>query len=453
MKNQIIRDTSLETQSVGRAFLRYLVPSILGMLLVALNVVVDGVMVGNKLGSVALAGVGIASPVYTLFLAISIWISIGGATIYSQAMGAKKVTKAKQVFSQSVTLIVLITLVIGVIAFIFREQLIYALGANAETYPYVSAYLKVKLLFGFVFTLENTLSVFVRNDGSPNRSMAAQITFALANIVINFIVLYVLELGVAAVAFGTIIAAFLGMLVLLPHFLKKSSNLKLRKFKWNKKLVITTLVIGFSSFIAEVGVSVFTVAHNITLERFGGTASVSAFSILNYIHSVVLLAFLGLGSAIQPLISYYHGGKLEDQKRQTLKIAVWTAIGVGALLLVVAQVFTAPIVSIFGTFSNEVTNIAVNGIKIFVFAYVFMGINFVMMTYFQSITHIKMAIWVTAAREMILMSLFIMTLPHFLGINGVWMSVPLAEFIVLITIYFYYKKFIIGRVPLLRKVV
>ncbi|WP_141504626.1 MATE family efflux transporter [Paenibacillus luteus] len=450
MKEQVVLNTPLESLPVGKAFLKYLVPSILGMLLIAINIVVDGVMVGNKLGSVALAGIGIAGPVYTLFIAISIWVSIGGATIYSQAMGAKQITKAKQIFSQSITLIVLITLAIGIIAFIFREPLIYALGANDETYPYVAAYLNIKLLFGFVYTLENTLSVFVRNDGSPNRSMAAQITFALSNIIINYLVLYVFELGVAAVAFGTIVSAFLGFLVLLPHFFKKTGNLKLRKFKWNKKTLLATCVIGLSSFIAEVGISVFTISHNVILKGIGGTTSVSAFTIVNYLHSVVLLAFLGLGSAIQPLISYYHGGKFEERKRQTLKLAVWTAFGLGIFLLIVAQIFTSPIVRIFGNFSNEVTNVAVNGIKIFVFAYVFMGINFIMMTYFQSITHIKMAIWITTAREIILMLLFISILPHYIGINGVWTAVPLAEGIVLITIYAYYKKYIVDQSSILK---
>lgn len=441
----------LETQSVGRAFLRYLIPSLLGMLLVAINIVVDGVMVGNKLGSVALAGVGIAGPVYTLFVAVSLWLGIGGATVFSQALGAHQFTKAQQVFSQSVTLITLITIIIGVTAFIFREPLVYALGANAETYPYASAYLNVMLLFGLVFTLENAISIFVRNDGNPNLSMAAHITFAVSNVIINYLILYVFEWGVEAVAFGTIIAASLGLLVLLTHFLRKDSRLKLRRFKWNKVLLISIITIGFSSFLAEVGISVFTISHNVVLERIAGTSGVSGFTIVNYIHSVILLTFLGLGSAIQPLISYYHGGQQEERKRQTLKIAIMTALGAGVVLLLIVQFWTDSIVSIFGDFPEQVTQLTISGLKIFVIAYLFMGINFVMMTYFQSINHIKMAIWVTAAREIILMTLFISILPQFYGIKGVWVAVPLAECIVLITIYFYYKKYGISRSSTLRK--
>ncbi|SFL21975.1 putative efflux protein, MATE family [Paenibacillus sp. 1_12] len=430
----------LDTQSVGQAFLRYLIPSMLGMLLVAVNIVVDGVMVGNKLGSTALAGLGIASPVYTIFVAISLWIGIGSATLYSQAMGAQEPHKAQTVFSYSVTIIFAATLVIGITAFMFREPLIYALGANADTYPYASAYMNVMLLFGFVFTLENALSIFVRNDGNPNLSMIAQITFALSNIVINYVILYVLKLGVAGVAFGTIMAAFLGLMVLLTHFFKKTNHLKLRRFKWDKALLLTIIIVGFPSFLAEVGISVFTISHNVSLEKFAGTDGVAAFSIMNYIHSIILLTFLGMGSAIQPLISYYHGAQQDERKRQTIRIAVRTALGAGVALLLIVQLATLPIVGIFGDFSNQMTAHAVNGLRIFVIAYLFMGINFVMMTYYQSIGSMKMAIWITSAREMVLMLAFIMVLPRIMGITGIWLAVPLSECIVLITIVIYYRK-------------
>lgn len=177
------------------------------MLVIAFNFIIDGIMVGHKLGSTALAGIGIASPVYTLFVAMSLWIGMGGATLYSNYMGQRDMTTAKQIFTKSITIILLITMAIGYTAFTLKEQLVYALGANAETFPYAADYINIMLLFGFVFTIENALTIFVRNDGDPNTSMYAQITFAVANIVLNYITLYVLEWGVQGVAIGTIVSA------------------------------------------------------------------------------------------------------------------------------------------------------------------------------------------------------------------------------------------------------
>lgn len=380
----------LERQSVGKAFVSYLVPSILGMLVIAFNFIIDGIMVGHKLGSTALAGIGIASPVYTLFVAMSLWIGMGGATLYSNYMGQRDMTTAKQIFTKSITIILLITMAIGYTAFTFKDQLVYALGANAETFPYAADYINIMLLFGFVFTIENALTIFVRNDGDPNTSMYAQITFAVANIVLNYITLYVLEWGVQGVAIGTIVSASLALLVLLSHFFKKSNNLVITRFKWNTKLLGTIVLIGFPSFLAELGMSVFSISHNISLDRIAGTDGVASFTVLNYIHGVVLLAFLGLASAAQPLVSYYHGAKQMTREKQTIRIASRTALACGVILLLVVQWGAPYFVQIFGNFSESVTSNAVYGLRIFTFAYLFMGINFVMSTYFQSVGNAKM---------------------------------------------------------------
>lgn len=430
----------LDTQSVGRTFVKYLIPSLVGMLLMAVNFVVDGVMVGNRLGPIALAGVGIAGPVYTIFLAMSLWIGVGAATLYSQTMGAKKYERAHFIFTNALVFIFGATLVIGVVAFLFREPLAFAIGANEETFPFVSRYMNVLLLFGFVFTVENTFSVFVRNDGNPNLAMAALITTAFTNIVLNYIFLYVLNLGVSGAAFSTILASFLGILVLCVHFFKPNNNLRLVRFKFEKALFVQTMVVGFPSFLSEVGISVFTMAHNITLERIVGTDGVAAFSVLNYVHSVMLMMFLGMGSAIQPLISYYHGAQRNDRIQQTIRIAILTAIAAGVLFFLVGQFAARPIVAIFGNFPEHITSLAVTGIRLFFIAYLFMGTNFVMMTYYQSVGNVRMATWITAAREILVMLILLLILPPLFGVNGVWLAIPLSEVIVLTTVYVYQER-------------
>lgn len=249
-----------------------------------------------------------------------------------------------------------------------------------------------------------------------------------------------MEGGVSGVALGTIVSAALALLVLFSHFFKKTNNLTFTRFTWSSKLLGMIALIGFPSFLAELGMSVFSVSHNISMERIGGTNGVASFTVLNYIHGVVLLAFLGLASAAQPLISYYHGAQRMERIQETMRIAVKTAFISGVVLLLVVQVGAPYFVQIFGNFSSTVTDSAVYGLRIFTIAYVFMGVNFVMSTYFQSIGNAKMAIWITAAREMIIMIALLIILPSFMGGTGVWLSVPLSEMFVLITIAIYNRK-------------
>lgn len=440
MSSTSSRLNELDTQPVGRIFLRYLIPSMIGMGLMAANIVADGIMVGNRLGEEALAGVGIASPVYTLFFAISLWIGIGAATKYSIALGQKNMKESRIIFTHAILSIFVFTLLIGLTAFIFRNPLAYALGANTTTFPFVSDYLYVILLFGFIFTVENTFSVFIRNDGAPTLAMTGLIVTSITNIVLNYIFLFILDWGVSGAAFATILASFLGMLVLCSHFFRKSNNLKLVRISFNKKLFAAIIVVGFPSFLSEVGISVFTISHNIAFERAAGTEGVAAFSILNYVHGVMLMMFLGMGSAIQPLVSYYHGAKNASRMRETVIKATITVMSAGTLFFLLGQFAAGFIVSIFGDFPEEVTSLATRGIRLFFFAYLFTGTNFVMMTYFQSVGNVRIATMMTASREIIVMLVFLLLLPQFLGLDGIWLSIPTSEFIVFVSVFIYQRR-------------
>ncbi|MBC2330104.1 multidrug efflux MATE transporter FepA [Listeria swaminathanii] len=430
----------LETDSVKKIYFRYLVPSLVGMLLMSLNIVIDGIFVGHKLGGVALAGINIAVPVFTIFTAISIWIGIGAATQFSFAIGEKNVAKAQTIFTNAILAVVSLTIIIGIIAFIFKEPLAYFLGANDDTIGYVLEYMNILLIFGFALTLENILSIFVRNDGDPNLSMIALIVTAISNVILNYLFLFVFEWGVTGSALATMLAIIIGVFILITHFFKKSSRLKFVKVDWNKAFFKKTLSIGLPSFLAEVGVSVFTLGYNISIAAIAGTAGVAAFSVLNYTHSVILMLFLGMGSAIQPLISYYRGAKARQKELETLKIAIIVAFSTGVGFLLVGLLGSNLLVSMFGNFSPEIRELASNGIKLFYTAYLFMGFNFVMMTYFQTSDKVKMATWITISREIIFMVIFLLVLPPIIGIPGVWLAIPISEMIVAASIVFYMKK-------------
>jgi Na+-driven multidrug efflux pump len=174
--------------------------------------------------------------------------------------------------------------------------------------------------------------------------------------------------------------------------------------------------------------------------RWAGTVGVSAFSMLNYVHSVMLMLFIGMGAGIQPLLSYYRGAKLRSRERETIRLAVKTAIGIGLGVYLVGLLAADGIVSMFGSFSAEVRQMAATGIRLFFLAYLFMGVNFVMMTYFQSTEQVKMATWITVAREMLLMVAILLTLPHLIGTTGIWLAIPISELVVVVTVYAYIRR-------------
>jgi len=143
----------LETQSEVKSFFQYFIPTLLGMMLMSVNIVIDGIFVGNGVGSLALAGVNIAVPVFSMIISITLLIGIGGGTLYSMAMGRNDALKARQIFTLSMGLITAVTIVISAVGYFNLEQLAYIFGANQDTLPYVLDYMRILFISAIIFSL------------------------------------------------------------------------------------------------------------------------------------------------------------------------------------------------------------------------------------------------------------------------------------------------------------
>src|SRR5699024_1755966 len=157
----------LGTQTVRRSFFQYFLPTLFGMMLMSINIVIDGIFVGNGVGSVALASVNIAVPVFSIIISIALLIGIGGATLYSMRMGEGQAKRAQEIFTSSIVLTIVVTTVISLVSYLNVESLARLFGAKDETLAYVTDYMSVLLICSLAFAFEVVLSIFVRNDGHP----------------------------------------------------------------------------------------------------------------------------------------------------------------------------------------------------------------------------------------------------------------------------------------------
>lgn len=431
---------SLKHQSVKKVFYQYFFPSLLGMMLMSVNILIDGVFVGNGVGAEALAGVNLAMPVFSLIFSISLWIGIGGGTLYSIYSGEENVVKARSVFSLGLASALVPLLVIGVFGYLNVEVIANLLGANSDTLFHTVEYLTVLFLFGWLMALQQLLSIFVRNDGSPTLSMVALGVTAIVNICLNYYMIFILNLGVYGAALATVLASIGGLLVLMLHFLKKHSNLRKLSFQWSWYMLRGIFSIGFPSFLAEAGTLVFVVGYNLAIVGLLGTEGVAAFSVVNYLHGFMFLTFFGIESALQPMISYYHGAKEKGRIKESVLIGEKAAFILGAILLLIGLAAAPMLVSLFGLESNDVRNLAVDGIRLFFIGYLFLGFNFVYMTYFQSIMNIRPSIIIILLRSFVFILFFLWLLPKFIGIAGVWLALPLAEMLVALLLVLFTRK-------------
>ncbi|SDZ15266.1 MATE family efflux transporter [Bacillus sp. 166amftsu] len=425
----------LRDKPIKSLFLSYLIPAVLGMVLMSVNIVIDAVMISRGVGANALAGVNVAIPAFSIFFSISLWIGMGGATLYSIALGENKIERARSIFTQSMTVAVVIVGALMVICLWRIEDLAYLFGANEVILPYALDYLTVLLTFGMIYVLENILSTFIRNDGNPNLAMAGLVVTALLNIVFDYIFIFIFGWGVTGAAAATILSAAIGFLVLLSHFFRKNSILKWTKFHFEWDTVKQIMVIGFPSFTTEITVAIVTIGFNIAFIQYAGELGVASYAMVNSIHSMTLLLFFGVGAALQPIASFHYGANLPERLQEGLKFAVKTAVALGCVAIVIGLFFGKYIIGLFDVQSTELLMLTVNGISLFFIQYVFLGYNIVYGEYFQSVRQTTKSVLIILSRGLLFIIPLLWIMPKLFGVNGIWLVMPAAELLTAIIVF------------------
>ncbi|QGG49426.1 MATE family efflux transporter [Heliorestis convoluta] len=428
-----------------KLFFSYLIPSVLGMFLMSINIVLDGIFVSHGVGPHGLAGVNVAFPAFSIFFSISLWIGVGGATLYSIALGQKELQQARVIFTHSFFLAISIIGLLLLVSLWQVDRLAVFFGANEVIMPYVIDYLSILLMFGIIYVLENILSLFVRNDGNPYLATGALIATSLFNIIFNYLFIFQFGWGVKGAAYATILSTVIGFCVLLAHFFRPGSHLKLVKTSLSRPVVGEIFTIGFPSFVAEISIAAAMIGYNVTFMKFLGEIGVAAYAIVNYIHLVMLLLFIGVGLALQPIASFHYGAALLERMHSSLRLALQTALSMGAIALIIGWFFADGLVALFDVPTEALYNLTVQGISLFFLSYLFLGYNLVYAYYYQSTGQIRLSILITLSRGFILVLLFLWLLPPWLGLYGIWLAIPVAEACTSAFIFLYNRKFGVKR--------
>lgn len=439
-------------KSLWKEFMKYSVPSVIGMIVSALYIVVDGIFVGRGVGENALASINMALPITTLMIAITMMITIGGATVMSIKFGENKYEEGNNIFLQSLFLIIAITGAVSIISVFFPEQLSRMLGARAKLLKGTAEYLRFYMMFGLGFSASLALSAFVRNDGNPNLAMISLIAGAVTNIMLDYIFIFILKLGIAGAAVASGLGQLSSVFLLLTHFAGKKGKLKLYMPKLKKHELIRIMKAGTPEFINQISPAVSVFAFNLIIIKRIGERGVAGFSIIGYISAVLFALFIGISQGMQPLLSYNHGKRDYEKVDQVFEMGVKTNFAASLTIYGILLIFGEKLISIFSS-NATLIKLTYDAMIIYAFSFVIASINIVNITYYQSIENSKTANVISTSRGMVFTILAVMVLPLIMGDIGIWISIILGEFCTLLLIIYldYVKKAGAIRIKKLQK--
>ncbi|MBT3241654.1 MAG: MATE family efflux transporter [Bacteroidetes bacterium] len=424
------KSLELGEKSIGKLMWKYFVPAFVGVVVYSLYNIVDRIFIGRGVGSLALSGLSAVFPIMLIVMAFGMLIGIGAGVNISIAMGQKDPDKAERILGNGFVLMILVSILVSIIGFIIKTPVLQMFGATEATIAYAQEYLNI-ILLGAVFQIIGFgMNNIIRSEGNARISMYSMLLSAGANLILDPIFIFVLDMGVRGAAYATIISMIGLNIWVLAHFTSRRAvnRLKMKSMKLVKDVVSRIFAVGMAPFSMQLAASFVMALYTNQLIKHGGDLAVGALGIIFSIANFLVMAMVAINMASQPIIGYNFGAKDYGRVKKTVRYGIIAASLIAVVSTIIVEVFPEPLVRLFNNNDPVLFDLSVNGMRIFALALPVVGFQIVAANFFQSIGKAKIATFLSLLRQLILLAPLLIILPGSFGLNGVWMATPLSDF-------------------------
>ncbi|MGM0608148.1 MAG: MATE family efflux transporter [Candidatus Muiribacteriota bacterium] len=432
----------LGKENVFKLLIKLSIPSIAGLIIIALYNIVDSIFIGRAIGVDGLAALTIIFPIHLLIMAISQMLGIGGQSVVSISLGQGDEKKADKTFTMVVLLSIFIGGFFSFFIKLFNSHILTFLGAGSQVFLYAQEYLNV-LVYGMPFLIFFiAINNIARGEGNPKVALNTMIIAASVNIFLDYFFIFYLKYGMRGAALASVIAQIICSAYLVGYFLSKKSslNFKLCGFFICSNIMKKIINVGFASFLRQVGAGIVILISNRIFAGYGSDLSIALFGIFNRLLMFVSMPVFGVLQGVNPIVGYNYGA----EKIIRVKKAVLYSILISTLFVTFATVliFIFP-ENILRVFSEDELLIekGKNYLKIFFAMLPLIGVQIIGAGIFQALGKAKISIFLNSLRQIFVIIPLIYIFSILFGQNGVWIAFPFAEFIVfIITLFFLFFR-------------
>lgn len=407
-----------------REFFKYALPSIVGMLIVGLQTIIDGLFVGRGVGSLGLAAVNLSMPLISSMLSVTIMVISGGVVLTGIAKGQGDERRARGLTTLTFLTLLATVAVMALAVGLFLKPVCYLLGSNDEVYPYVRQYLGI-IGCGFLFyCIPNFTEAFTRLRGRPNMVFVSGVICCVVNVVLDWLFVMRLGWGVKGAAIATCVANTSAALVLLP-------NVQFGRLKGGLREMWRMYYNGSSEMLTSVSAAVTTYIFNLVLMREIGTLGVAAFTVVCYLNFIVNMSVFGLSQAMFPLMSYSVGARDFRRVRQLLGGALLLGGLIGWGVYAVVLLFKPGIAAAFADGDAGLQQLITVAATYVTLHYLLSFINIVACSFHTAIARPLQSVVIALCRSIVFVLLPMFLLTPCIGHLGIWLSMPVAELLTL----------------------
>lgn len=436
MSNNKQAALELGTKPVGRLLLQYALPAIVAMVASSLYNMVDSIFIGQGVGALAISGLAITFPFMNLSAAFGAAIGVGSSAFLSVKLGQRDYDIANKILGNCVMLNIIIGIAFGGVGLLFLDPILRFFGASDATLPYAREYMVIILIGNAVTHLYLGLNAVMRAAGKPRVAMYITIFTVVINAILDPLFIYTLRLGIRGAAYATILSQLMALMWQWKLFgnRKEFLHFDYGKFRVEMPIVRNIISIGISPFSMNACACLVVIFINNSLMKYGGDMAVGAYGIANRVAFIFVMVTMGVCQGMQPIAGYNYGAQNYNRMLEVLRLAVIAGTLVCAVGFVIAIFFPEPCVRLFTT-DVELIEKSVVAMRYIMALFVIIGAQMVITNFFQSIGKAKVSIFLSLSRQLIFLVPAIAILPPLMGLDGVWLAMPLSDGVAAVMAY------------------
>ncbi|MBO1307648.1 MATE family efflux transporter [Enterococcus sp. 669A] len=422
-------ENALSKKYTLRTLIGFAVPTMIMMLFNALYTGVDAIFVSRYVNTDALSAINIVMPVTSILWGLGTMFATGGSALIAKKMGEKNDKEARHNFTAIIVVGCLLGVLLAILGTVFLDEIITALGANENVLPYGRTYMGLLIWFAPAILIQVLFQNLFVTAGKPEMGLIVMIGAGVANLVLDFLFIAVLNMGILGAALGTGVGYCISTVAGLVLFSQRKGTLHFSKPQITLRELGLCCYNGSSEMVTQLATAITMFILNITMMRYAGADGVAAATIVGNTQYLFTTLVLGFSMGVAPIISYQFGAQNRSELRRIIKLCLFYVVAISVVLFAVCAL-TAPMISgLYTERGSEAYEIAVNGFRIFTFSFLFSGIAVFTSAMFTALSNGKISAILSFVRTFALLTVFLLVLPRILGVNGIWLATPLADFI------------------------
>ena len=413
--------------SYGR-LLRFTLPSIIMMVISSIYSVVDGLFVSNLVGDLALSSVNIVFPVAMIVGSFGFMLGTGGSAIVARTMGEGDQPLANRYFSMIIYAVVVLGAVLSTVCVIYMEPIARFAGASDALIGDCVVYGRILLAGSVPFMLQTSFQSFFVVAEKPHLGLALSIAAGVTNMVMDYVLIVVCDLGVAGAAIATVMGYCVGGVLPLLYFLRpKREGIRLTRTRFYGKQLLHACTNGSSELMSNISASIVGILYNIQLMRLIGEQGVAAYSVMMYVDFVFVATFLGFSIGSAPIVSYHYGAGNHPELKNVFRKSMTVILCTSVAMVILSELLSRPLSSAFVGYNAELLEMTLHGFRLFALCYLFCGINIYASSFFTALCNGALSALISFLRSLLLRGGMVLLMPILFDLDGIWTAVIAAE--------------------------